>query len=130
MNTLDRLKELTQALPPFPETITANAADSFTQHEMSKGTCLSWSLLNRPEISVAKWFNSKGTEFPEHAHAQKEWLIVYIGEIVIHVEGQGDVVLRAGDYLHLEPGVVHSATVNSDCWYLAITIPQNEDWPV
>ena len=73
MEPLERLRELTPILPKFPGAVAVDVG--FKQHAMDCGTSFSWDLLSLPKISVAKWFNSSGTRFPEHAHDQREWLI-------------------------------------------------------
>ena len=115
-------------LPPFPREVNGNGEGDMKQHKMECGTSLSWSLINVPEIAIGKWFNSAGTKFPKHAHPQKEWLIIYKGHMTVHLDDR-DVTLGAGDYIYLEPGTEHSATVLEDCWYAAIVIPRSEDWP-
>jgi quercetin dioxygenase-like cupin family protein len=124
--SLERLKILTDNLPAFPETV--EDAPGFKEYETVTGTSLGWDLLNIPEISAAKWFNSKDTIFPEHHHPQKEWLVVYKGEMILEFNGKVT-RLKPGEFAFIPPDTVHSATFSSDCWYLAITIPESEDWP-
>lgn len=101
-----------------------------TEYEMDEGTSLSWGLLSERAISAAKWFSSKGTVFPRHAHAQREWLVVYRGRMELHLHESGEVFhLGPGDFRFIPCDTPHSATFPSDCWYLAITIPSSEEWP-
>ncbi len=96
--------------------------------DMDKGTSLMFGLLNEPSISCAKQFVSKGSIFPQHTHNQKEFLIVYEGEMLLEMEGN-QYVLGIGGCIYINPGVEHGATFSSDCWFIAITIPQTEGWP-
>jgi quercetin dioxygenase-like cupin family protein len=96
---------------------------------MLRGTSISWNLLNQPEISCARWYNSNGTEYPAHTHEQREWLIVYKGSINVTVDGQDEVRLLPGMSMTIEPNVKHSAQVLEDCWFIAIAVPKSEDWP-
>jgi quercetin dioxygenase-like cupin family protein len=73
-------------------------------------------------------FNSKSSEFPQHKHAEREWLIVYEGKMIIKI-GDLEEELDPGESVMLDPGTPHSATFPEDTWYLAITIPSSPDWP-
>jgi len=126
------LKELTMKLPPFPEVIEVLA--ECVEHKMSFGTSLfgtslCWCLHSSPDISVARWFNSKGTEFPRHSHKQDEWLLPYVGSIFVKFVGNDEFKLSAGRHLHIPANTPHEARFDEDCWYLAICIPRNPDWP-
>jgi quercetin dioxygenase-like cupin family protein len=56
------------------------------------------------------WSNGPGDTYGRHAHAQHKVLFCLGGSIVFHLD-RGDVELRAGDRLDLEPGTEHAATV-------------------
>lgn len=123
---LDKLMEMTPRLPRFPEPV--RQGDGFKEHRMTCGHSFSWALVDQPEISCARWFNSAGTEFPEHSHQQVEFLIPYVGQIFLSIAGV-DSVLHTGQVQRIEPGVLHSSKFLEDTWYLAVTVPANDDWP-
>ena len=124
--SLQELRELTSQLS-FPPTIEQHYGVAI--HEMSCGTSIAFSLLQQEEVSVAKWFNSSGTHFPEHTHEQREWIIVFIGSMFTKVGDEPEKRILPGQSLIIEPNTVHSARFLEDCWYLAITVPKTEDWP-
>ena len=130
-DSLDLLRELTENLPvegpAFPREIAS--APGFKEHKMSCGTSFSWDLLTRDEVSCAHWFNSSGTIFPEHVHEQREWLIVFIGSMILQLDGEESERLLPGQYRVIEPGLKHKAKFLEDCHYLSITIPKSSDWP-
>ena len=126
---LDRLKDITQALPAFPRSCEPDTGPcSCKEYEMDSGTCLAWSLLSQPAVSVARWFNSKGTNFQRHVHAQREWIIVYKGMLSLHIN-EKTYHIGVGESFEIDPETEHSATFDVDTWYLAITIPESPDWP-
>jgi len=126
---ITRLREITKHLPAFPEA-TANHR-GWKRHRMHCGTSLSWEL--DPDsgdlAACAKWYNSMGTEFPEHVHPSREWVIVIEGSMYLTVDGDDEKRLLPGMSAIVEPNVKHSARFLEDCWYYAITIPRDPGWP-
>ena len=123
---LDKLRDLTEKLT-FQSSSTYSPA--IRQNAMARGTSLSFGLLNEPAISCAKVFASKGSCSPLHSHAETEFFLVYEGMMVVFMDGL-ELVLHAGECLSIHPGVEHSAEFpDSECWLLAITIPQTTGWP-
>ena len=60
--------------------------------------------------AAQEWSNGPGERYAPHRHPYRKTLRCLQGSIVFHVP-DGDVELRAGDELVLEPETVHSATV-------------------
>lgn len=56
------------------------------------------------------WGNDAGDTYGRHDHAYHKVLFCLAGSIVFHTD-DGDLELRAGDRLDLEPGTAHAATV-------------------
>tara|TARA_Y100000310_G_scaffold322161_1_gene380837 strand:+ start:9408 stop:9854 length:447 start_codon:yes stop_codon:yes gene_type:complete len=124
-SNLDKIRLLSDSLM-FPQA-TAQAP-GFKEHEMECGTSFAWAMLDNPLISVARWFNSNGTEFPEHIHKQTELLYVIAGSMVFIKEGVSHRMMP-GDSILVQPNEPHEAKFLEDCKYLAITIPRCDDWP-
>jgi mannose-6-phosphate isomerase-like protein (cupin superfamily) len=61
-------------------------------------------------LSPHTWSNGPGDTYARHAHGYHKVLFCLSGSIVFHTDG-GDVELRAGERLDLEPGTAHAATV-------------------
>jgi len=59
------------------------------------------------------WGNGPGDRYGRHDHGYRKVLFCLRGSIVFHTD-EGDLELRAGDRLDLEPGTAHSATVGPD----------------
>ena len=122
------MKELPLQPPSFPAVIGTGLGGHMKQYEVEGGTSFSWSLLDLPSVSVAKWFASTGASFPEHAHDQIEWIIVYQGSLVF-VAGEKETLLTPGKFIHIAENVPHTKKFTEDCFFLAITVPRCTDWP-
>jgi Cupin domain len=59
------------------------------------------------------WGNGPGDRYGRHSHGYHKVLFCLDGSITFHTD-DGDVELRAGDRLDLEPGTEHGATVGPD----------------
>ena len=59
------------------------------------------------------WGNAPGDTYGRHDHAYHKVLFSLRGSIVFHMD-DGDVELRPGDRLDLEPGTGHAATVGPE----------------
>jgi mannose-6-phosphate isomerase-like protein (cupin superfamily) len=59
------------------------------------------------------WSNGPGDTYATHGHAYHKVLFCLSGSIVFHTAA-GDIELRAGDRLDLEPGTAHAATVGRE----------------
>ena len=153
-NNLEVLKELTEKLPPFPPAVEQRALRGFKgdkreevgihnegnlfendsssryrEYKMTKGECFAWFIhRSGKDVAVHRWFNSKGSEFPEHAHLEKEWLIIYKGTMEL-LRGGEKTVLKVGDSILIEPKIKHSAYFPEECKYITITIPPAEEFP-
>ena len=59
------------------------------------------------------WGNAPDDVYGRHSHGYHKVLFCLEGSITFH-EDEGDIELRAGDRLDLEPGTQHGATVGPD----------------
>jgi len=65
-------------------------------------------------LSVSAWANDPGDRYPEHRHDYDKVLVAAAGSITFHLtEPEWDVVLAAGDRLHLPASTLHGASVGS-----------------
>lgn len=98
--------------------------------DMIEGRGAGRNLLTIPGvISAGDWWSSAGAIFPGHEHPEKEWLIVYQGELRLFYEDGQSMHLRPRDSWFNEPGVWHSAFFPEETRYLAITQPHSDAWP-
>jgi mannose-6-phosphate isomerase-like protein (cupin superfamily) len=59
------------------------------------------------------WGNGPGDTYGVHAHGYHKVLFCLEGSITFHLS-EGEMTLRAGDRLDLEPGTDHAATVGPE----------------
>jgi quercetin dioxygenase-like cupin family protein len=59
------------------------------------------------------WSNGPGDRYARHSHPYHKVLFCSHGSIVFHTD-QGDIELRPGDRLDVDPGTEHAATVGSE----------------
>jgi hypothetical protein len=70
--------------------------------------------LSGPGFGPLRWWsNGPGDTYGWHDHPYHKVLFCSEGSIVFHT-GDGDVELRPGDRLDIEPGTQHAATVGPD----------------
>jgi len=123
---LDGLKTKVRELPHLQTLAVGQGTKTYS---VGNGKSLAWTLLSEPKVAVARWFNEAGTRFPPHAHQEREWLIVYSGEIVIEFEDGTSVRVGEGQHVEFEAGVVHGGYSDEDAWFVAVTVPRSPDYP-
>lgn len=64
-------------------------------------------------LSPSWWSNGPGDTYGAHEHSYHKVLYCFEGSIVFHTD-DGDIEMRAGDRLDLEPGTRHSASVGPE----------------
>ena len=70
-------------------------------------------LLHTDGLDPRWWSNGPGDRYASHAHAYHKVLYCSRGSIVFHTS-QGDIELRPGDRLDIDPATEHAATVGPD----------------
>ena len=66
-------------------------------------------------LEASSWGNGPHDHYPEHRHTYDKVLVAAAGSIVFHLpELARDVLLEAGDRLHLPAGTTHGADVGAD----------------
>jgi quercetin dioxygenase-like cupin family protein len=72
------------------------------------------SALASEAVSAPRWWsNAPADVYGRHAHAYRKVLFCAEGSITFHTD-DGDVTLRPGDRLVVEPGTAHGATVGPE----------------
>lgn len=64
-------------------------------------------------LTPHEWSNAPGDAYAPHAHDYHKVLLCLRGGIVFHT-AEGDLALRAGDRLDVEPGTLHTASVGPE----------------
>ncbi len=64
-------------------------------------------------LDPRRWGNGPGDRYGWHDHPYHKVLYCLAGSIVFHTRSDGDLELRPGDRLDLDPGTAHAATVGA-----------------
>jgi quercetin dioxygenase-like cupin family protein len=112
------------------------AGDSSVRHfrwdqmEMERVT----DLIHRRVISgeqamVAHIYLKKGAVVPMHSHHNEQVTYLLEGELKFWIgEEEAELVLRAGEVLHIPPHVPHAAEALEDCLDVDVFSPPRQDW--
>lgn len=125
---LDNLSDEPDGPPPFYAVVASRPTRSTVTYDVVGGWCESQSLLNIPEVAVARTRFSAHTTFPEHTHEEKEVIMVYKGRGIMSYPG-GEVELGPGDVVIFEPGQPHSFRTLEPTEIIAQTIPAGRGFP-
>ncbi len=79
---------------------------------------------------LAHVYLAKGVVVAEHSHENEQFTYVLEGALLFRLgEDQSeDVVVRAGDVLHIPSNVPHSAEALEDTLDLDVFVPPRQDW--
>lgn len=106
----------------------------FRWEEMPKETVtdgISRRLVTGDRMMLAHVYLDEGTVVPRHAHANEQLTYILDGALRFSVGEEGDdreVVVRAGEVLHIPPGVPHEAEALEDTLDVDVFSPPREDW--
>ena len=104
----------------------------FCWDEMEKETVtdsIKRRIVTGERAMLAHIYLDKGARVPMHAHANEQ--ITYLLEGVLKFwigEDREELVLRAGEVLHIPGNVPHEAEALEDCVDVDIFSPPREDW--
>ncbi len=91
---------------------------------------LSRRLITGDRMMLAHVYLDKGSVVPKHSHENEQ--ITYILEGALHFrigeDGAEEIVVRAGEVLHIPSNVPHSATALEDTLDVDIFSPPRADW--
>ena len=69
----------------------------------------------------------RGAQVPVHAHESEQMVYVLQGVLRYRVDGR-EIVVRAGEVLHILSGVPHQAEAVDDTFELVVFAPRREEW--
>jgi len=88
---------------------------------------LSRKLVTGDRVMLSELVLKKGCVVPAHHHENEQVSYVLRGALKFEVNGK-EIILKAGDVLHIPSNVVHSATALEDTLDLDIFSPPRQDW--
>jgi len=131
MENIDKLKQLTDKLPPIPKLreLVIEEHDNVIEYDTTEGYTLGRGLMNKKDICVQDMLLTKGADFPAHNHIKEiEYGIIYKGSIEVTIDGKKQIV-KAGDCVKFDKGSVHTGTALETTKLLAVAIPRIDGYP-
>jgi quercetin dioxygenase-like cupin family protein len=83
--------------------------------------------IHAENMTVARLEMSPGCLVAPHSHHNEQISMLEKGSVKFTVDGK-EVVLTAGDVLHILPNLVHSALALEDSVAVELFSPRREDW--
>lgn len=140
MVDLSKVKETYQHL----DDIVTSTNNSMTHYATTNdyGTFIGFGLYNDGDVAVQRVFMSRGTEVPEHAHEEDEYVIIYKGTFEFAAKNGGatckgkygklvgdTIVLKEKDHIYIPSNVLHGGKMLEDTWIISVTIPAAAGYP-
>jgi len=93
---------------------------------------LSRRLITGDQVMLAHVYLKKGCVVPRHSHANEQFTYILEGALRFLVGDDGapaeEIVVRAGEVLHLPGNVPHEAVALEDTLDVDVFYPPREDW--
>jgi len=99
--------------------------DAMPEERLSE--TLSRRFFSGSQLTLARFILKKGCFVPSHSHENEQMSTVLTGALRFRVDGR-DIVVRAGETLHIPPRVAHSAEALEDTDALDAFAPARADW--
>ena len=132
---IEKLREITENLPPLP-VIHKNGK---VEVDMEAGDSVATGVMAIPGVAVADVVMTPGSMTPMHTHPEREWFIVYDGDLVViayecekgsHYKAvKAEYELGVGDYFFVEADSKHSVGSRKGARLIAISVPRSEVFP-
>jgi quercetin dioxygenase-like cupin family protein len=102
--------------------------ESLPKEELKPG--LSRRLVSGEKGMLAQVYLAKGVVVPKHSHENEQFTYILEGALIFRMgEDQSEeVVVRAGDVLHIPANVPHSAEALEETLDLDVFVPPRQDW--
>jgi quercetin dioxygenase-like cupin family protein len=91
---------------------------------------LSRRLITGDQVMLAHVYLRKGCVVPKHSHVNEQFTYILEGALrfLIGDDGAEEIVVRAGEVLHLPGNVPHAADALEDTLDVDVFYPPREDW--
>jgi quercetin dioxygenase-like cupin family protein len=86
-------------------------------------------LVTGDRVMLAHIYLDKGARVPMHSHENEQITYLLEGSLKFWIgEDRRELVLRAGEVLHIPSSVPHEAEALEDCWDVDVFSPPRQDW--
>lgn len=91
---------------------------------------LSRRVITGDQVMLAHVYLKKGCVVPKHSHMNEQFTYILEGALRFRVgdDGADEIVVRAGEVLHLPGNVPHEALALEDTIDLDVFCPPRQDW--
>ena len=91
---------------------------------------LSRRLITGDQMMLAHVYLKKGCVVPKHSHINEQFTYILEGALrfLVGDDGAEEIVVRAGEVLHLPANVPHEAHALEDTLDMDVFCPPREDW--
>jgi unsaturated pyranuronate lyase len=91
---------------------------------------LSRRLITGEQVMLAHVYLKKGCVVPKHSHMNEQFTYILEGALQFFVgdDGTEEIVVRAGEVLHLPGNLPHEAHALEDTLDVDVFYPPREDW--
>ncbi len=88
---------------------------------------LSRKIITGDRTMIAHIFLKKGCVVPAHSHDNEQMTYIISGSLRFTVNGR-QILLKAGDVMHIPSKVVHAAVAVEDTLDMDVFTPPRQDW--
>ena len=101
---------------------------SLPVEELKPGLGRNW--VNGEKGMLAQIYFDKGVVVPKHSHENEQFAYVLEGALLFRIgdDQTEEVIVRAGEVLHIPSNVLHSAEALEDTVDLDVFVPPRQDW--
>ena len=102
--------------------------EGLPKEELKPGLSRNW--VNGEKGMLAQIYFDKGASVPKHSHENEQFAYVLEGALLFRIgdDQSEEVVVRAGEVLHIPSNVPHSAEALEDTLDLDVFVPPRQDW--
>ena len=118
------MAELT-AQPPMPPGAAVHRWDGIAVEKVTE--MISRKVVAGGRQMLAQVYLKRGAHVPLHRHASEQMTYVLQGSLRCRV-GPDEIVVRAGEVLHIPPGRPHQAEALEDTFEIDVFSPVRDDW--
>lgn len=84
-------------------------------------------IITGDRTMIAHIFLKKGCVVPAHSHDNEQMTYIISGSLLFTVNGR-EILLKAGDVMHIPSNVVHAAVAVEDTLDMDVFTPPRQDW--
>jgi quercetin dioxygenase-like cupin family protein len=86
-------------------------------------------LISGERAMLAQLFLKKGARVPTHSHENEQFTYLLEGTLKFWIgEAREELILSAGEVLHIPSDVPHEAEALEDCFDVDLFSPPRQDW--